>query len=288
MFARLNCVCASVFGDTSRKLVQRVAARAAAARPLRHASDSANSGDNNDDGDKFSRASHAKSTVKGLRPSTSSKYVPVTDDNTQTILDFHEEKYGKDAATIEDDEVNNYYLYRDKRRTRTPSSAEQQIARGDKSVFTVENLTAILRLEGMKDLATIRIDPELMYCDHMILATGVSARHLDAVCEYIIKLNKAWKRSDEPFLSVIGNEQSTDWKVIDMGRIVLHLMLRETRDKFDIESLWCVGEEHDEKTQRPDYDVVVTMMDKHLKFIQELQAQPDANAATSKETGVTN
>ncbi len=47
--------------------------------------------------------------------------------------------------------------------------------------------------------------------------------------------------------------------------------MKETRDYYDIETLWTVGEEFDDKTQRPEVDSVVDIMEKHIKYLQEIQ-----------------
>jgi hypothetical protein len=56
-----------------------------------------------------------------------------------------------------------------------------------------------------------------------------------------------------------------------MKNIVLHLFMKETRDYYDIETLWTVGEEFDDKTQRPEVDSVLDIMEKHIKYLQEIQ-----------------
>ena len=40
-----------------------------------------------------------------------------------------------------------------------------------------------------------------------------------------------------------------DWVAMDLGNIALHLFTEETREKYDLESLWSVGSEFDTKTQ---------------------------------------
>lgn len=78
------------------------------------------------------------------------------------------------------------------------------------------------------------------------------------------------KYRKDPFLELGGND-SNDWKVVDMKNIVLHLFMKETRDYYDIETLWTVGEEYDDKTQRPELDPVVDIMEKHIKYLQEMK-----------------
>lgn len=56
-----------------------------------------------------------------------------------------------------------------------------------------------------------------------------------------------------------------------MQNIVLHLFLSETRQMYDIETLWTVGHEFDDKTQKPQIDPVIDIMEKHIQFLEDLQ-----------------
>lgn len=68
------------------------------------------------------------------------------------------------------------------------------------------------------------------------------------------------------------DDDGQNWKLIDLGNIVLHLFLEDAREFYDIESLWTVGEEFDDKIQKPDIDIVSDIMSKHMDFI-ELQSK---------------
>lgn len=74
----------------------------------------------------------------------------------------------------------------------------------------------------------------------------------------------------DPFLDLGGGE-SPDWRSVDMKNIVLHIFLKPTRDYYDIETLWTVGHEYDEKTQRPETVSVEDIMQKHMKFLEEIK-----------------
>ena len=74
----------------------------------------------------------------------------------------------------------------------------------------------------------------------------------------------------DPFLD-IGGKECPDWKVVDMKNIVLHVFLKPIRDKYDIETLWTVGHEFDEKFQKSETESVTDIMEKHIKFLQEIK-----------------
>jgi len=220
-----------------------------------------------------------KNKTPRLKPSVSTKFIPFEDRDSQTILDYQEESLQGRDDQEEDDE--NFYLYRTKRKEKQFEEMSM-FKRGEAGVFSVESLVAALQLESMKEIAVIRVNPESRYCEFLVITTAASQRHLDSVGEYLVKLHKMMRNDNDPFVRIVGDEKTSDWKVINMGYLVLHMMMPEVRQKYDIETLWCVGEQCDEKVQMPDYDVVVTMMDKHLKFLEELQATPsDSNSNMS-------
>lgn len=60
------------------------------------------------------------------------------------------------------------------------------------------------------------------------------------------KIHKIKKDKSDPFLLL--DDASKDWQLIDLGNIVLHVMLRAIREHYDLETLWTVGQEFDEKS----------------------------------------
>lgn len=48
------------------------------------------------------------------------------------------------------------------------------------------------------------------------------------------------KKECEPHAKLEGKD-AEDWKCIDFGHIVLHLMLPETREVYELEKLWSLG-----------------------------------------------
>ncbi len=70
--------------------------------------------------------------------------------------------------------------------------------------------------------------------DRMVIATGRNARHIKALADRLIERGK---KSGCPALGVEGLQWG-DWVLIDFGRLVVHLMRRETRDFYKLEDLW--------------------------------------------------
>lgn len=72
--------------------------------------------------------------------------------------------------------------------------------------------------------------------DFFVLATGTSRRQLHAISEQI----------DDELEKVLGDHrmgiegyQESRWIVLDYGSVVIHLFDDETREYYDLESLWA-------------------------------------------------
>lgn len=74
--------------------------------------------------------------------------------------------------------------------------------------------------------------------DFFIIASGSSRRQLSAMATEIDRVMKS--EFGERKLSVSGYEESR-WIVLDFGSVVVHLFDEETRQFYDLESLWGDG-----------------------------------------------
>ncbi|MGB7325129.1 MAG: ribosome silencing factor [Rubripirellula sp.] len=74
--------------------------------------------------------------------------------------------------------------------------------------------------------------------DFFVLATGTSRRQLHAISEQIDDALE--KGLGDQRLGIEGYEDSR-WIVLDYGSVVIHLFDEETREYYDLESLWADG-----------------------------------------------
>jgi ribosome-associated protein len=72
--------------------------------------------------------------------------------------------------------------------------------------------------------------------DKMIIATGTSTRHVHAIASNVVKMAK---EQHQNLLGVEG-EQTNEWILIDLGDIIVHVMLAETREFYALEKLWAL------------------------------------------------
>ena len=95
---------------------------------------------------------------------------------------------------------------------------------------------AIEAVEDMKgkDLAVLDVRDRTTMTDYMIIASGNSNRHVRSLAENVVTQAKA---GGIPAPLVEGGETS-DWVLVDLGDVVVHLMLPATREFYDLERFW--------------------------------------------------
>ena len=88
------------------------------------------------------------------------------------------------------------------------------------------------------DVMVIDVSDQSAEFDLFVLATGTSRRQLHAISEQIDDVLE--KDLGDQRLGIEGYEESR-WIVLDYGNVVVHLFDEETRDYYDLESLWADG-----------------------------------------------
>lgn len=86
-----------------------------------------------------------------------------------------------------------------------------------------------------QDILCLDLSEQTSLFDYFVIATGASRRQLSAMATEIDRAMKT--EFNERKLSVSGLEESR-WIVLDYGSIVVHLFDEETREFYDLESLW--------------------------------------------------
>jgi ribosome-associated protein len=97
--------------------------------------------------------------------------------------------------------------------------------------------TVIESLENMKakDVVILDVKPLTSMADYMIVASGTSKRHISAVAENVYLDAKA-----AGIKSNMEGEPGSDWVLVDMFDVIVHLMTPDTRKFYDLESLWTM------------------------------------------------
>ncbi|XP_059963628.1 mitochondrial assembly of ribosomal large subunit protein 1 [Mesoplodon densirostris] len=114
--------------------------------------------------------------------------------------------------------------------------------------FDIDMLVSLLRQENARDICVIKVPPEMKYTDYFVIGSGTSTRHLHAMAYYIVKMYKYLKRKSEPHVKIEGKD-TDDWLCVDFGSMVIHLMLPETRETYELEKLWTLRSYDDQLAQ---------------------------------------
>jgi len=86
------------------------------------------------------------------------------------------------------------------------------------------------------DITVIDVSSQTPVTDYMIICSGRSSRHINAIAQNIMEDMKA---AGLPALSYHGFANS-DWALIDFGDFVVHAMLPDSRTFYNLEGLWQV------------------------------------------------
>ncbi|XP_029958435.1 mitochondrial assembly of ribosomal large subunit protein 1 [Salarias fasciatus] len=105
--------------------------------------------------------------------------------------------------------------------------------------FSLDVLVSLLRQENAADLCVIRVPEHIKYAEYFIVVSGISTRHLRAMALYTLKVYKFLKKDADPNVKIEGKD-TEDWMCIDFGKMVVHFMLPETREIYELEKLWTL------------------------------------------------
>ena len=100
----------------------------------------------------------------------------------------------------------------------------------------LSTVTASLEDSKAEELVTIDIREKSAIADYMVIASGRSNRHVNAIADHLLR---EVKKSGLGSAKVEGL-QSADWVLIDIGDIVIHIFRPEVREFYALEKMWQV------------------------------------------------
>ena len=104
-------------------------------------------------------------------------------------------------------------------------------------------------LDGMKakNITVLDVEDLTDVMEHMVIAEGTSKRHVRAMAD---SLGADAKQAG---FMPLGREGGTDsdWTLIDLGAVVVHMMTPAAREFYDLEGLWSSPEQLAELVATP-------------------------------------
>lgn len=96
--------------------------------------------------------------------------------------------------------------------------------------------TALEALSDLKAKDVVALDVRAMtsLADVMVIASGTSSRHVKSLADNVVEKIKA------AGFRPLGQEgeQDSEWILIDLAGVIVHVMLPATRAFYDLERLW--------------------------------------------------
>ena len=86
-----------------------------------------------------------------------------------------------------------------------------------------------------EDIAVLDVSALSSVTDYFVIASGTSEPHLRAIVDEITDVLR-----EEHGLTprAIDGTLQTSWVVLDYFDVIVHIMRQETRDRYDLETLW--------------------------------------------------
>ena len=84
------------------------------------------------------------------------------------------------------------------------------------------------------DIISIDLKNKSSMADFMIIASGTSSRHIQALSEQVLEKF----RSNGVKNSKIEGKESLDWKLVDGIDLIVHIFNPEKRKFYELEKIW--------------------------------------------------
>ena len=92
----------------------------------------------------------------------------------------------------------------------------------------------ILDNNKAQNIISINLKNKSYIADYMIIASGTSSRHLQALSEILVS---ELKKIGLNHCRIEGKE-SNEWKLVDTQDVIVHIFHPEKREFYDLEKMW--------------------------------------------------
>jgi len=93
----------------------------------------------------------------------------------------------------------------------------------------IEKIKEVLDTHKAEDITAIDLADQGYIVDYVVIATALNNKHSIALLNH---LRTDLKNAGEEFVRI---EEDENWSVIDLGDILIHIMVQEHREKYNLE-----------------------------------------------------
>ena len=104
----------------------------------------------------------------------------------------------------------------------------------DKIISLKKNIIETLDKNKAQDIVSIDLKDKSSMADYMIIASGTSSRHIQALSEQVLEKLKNNGIKD----SKIEGKDSSEWKLVDGIDLIIHIFHPEKRRFYELEKMW--------------------------------------------------
>ena len=108
----------------------------------------------------------------------------------------------------------------------------------DEQISVVKNVIDDLKGE---DIVALDVMSQCVDMETIIIATGRSMQHVRGIANNVVMEAKRLN------MIVLGTEgvESSEWALVDLGEVIVHVMTEKTREFYKLEKLWTTEEDED-------------------------------------------
>tara|TARA_E500000178_G_scaffold355479_1_gene428267 strand:+ start:266 stop:613 length:348 start_codon:yes stop_codon:yes gene_type:complete len=96
------------------------------------------------------------------------------------------------------------------------------------------NIERILDDNKAQNIMCIDLKNKSYIADYMIIASGTSSRHLQALSDILVNQLKKLGINN----CRMEGKDSNDWKLVDTQDVIVHIFHPEKREFYDLEKMW--------------------------------------------------
>ena len=97
-----------------------------------------------------------------------------------------------------------------------------------------DKIVKVLDQNKASDIVIINLNGKSTIADYMIIASGTSSRHIQALSEQVLEQFK----DNGVFNSKIEGKESSEWKLVDGIDLIVHIFHPEKRKFYELEKIW--------------------------------------------------